>query len=134
MDKITLKVKECCEFETLGECHENIESVAEAVRMWKRIPADRMHGIKAIAVVLESPGNFMDGSEMDVLVGNHFDLETLEYVPNILENKQAQEMIKELVKNFPGMEIRGRVPDQLSQTQESINVEKANVRHMGHHR
>ncbi|MDD3185704.1 MAG: hypothetical protein PHT76_10445 [Anaerostipes sp.] len=41
MDKITLKVKECSEFETLGECHENIESVSEAVRLRKKIPAER---------------------------------------------------------------------------------------------
>ncbi len=76
----------------------------------------------------------MDGSEMDVLVGNHFDLETLEYIPDILENKQAQKMIKELKKSFPEMEVRGRVPDQLSDIQESNNVEKANVRRMGHQR
>lgn len=129
-----MKVKECCEFETLGECRENIESVEEAIQLWRRIPADRMHGIKSIAVVLESPGNIMDGSEMDVLVGNHFDLETLEYIPDILENKQAQKMIKELKKSFPEMEVRGRVPDQLSDIQESNNVEKANVRRMGHQR
>ena len=116
MDKIKLKVKECSEFETLGECHENIESVSEAVRLWKKIPVERMHGIKSIAVVLESPGNIMDGSELDILVGKHFDLEVLHYVPDILENKQAQEMIKGLVKSFPDMEVRGSIPEELEKS------------------
>ena len=133
MDKITLKVKECCEFETLGECHENIESVAEAVRLWRKIPADRIHGIKAIAVVLESSGNFIDGSELDILVGNHFDLEVLHYVPDILENKQAQEMITALVKSFPDIEVRGSISEQLAELEKSNNVDKLNARRMGHH-
>lgn len=131
MDKITLKVKECSEFETLGECHENIESVSEAVRLWKKIPAERMHGIKSIAVVLESPGNIMDGSELDILVGKHFDLEVLHYVPDILENKQAQEMIKELVRSFPDMEVRGSIPEEL---EKSNNIDKGSTRRMWHHR
>lgn len=131
MDKITLKVKECSEFETMGECYENIESVSEAVRLWKKIPADRMHGIKSIAVVLESPGNIMDGSELDILAGKHFDLEVLHYVPDILENKQAQEMIKELVKSFPDMEVRGSIPEEL---EKSNNVDKVSARRSGHHR
>ncbi len=125
MDKITLKVKECSEFETLGECHENIESVSEAVRLWKKIPANRMHGIKSIAVVLESPRNIMDGSELDILVGKHFDLEVLHYVPDILENKQAQETIKELVKSFPDLEVRGSIPEEL---EKSNNVDKGSSR------
>ena len=131
MDKITLKVKECSEFETLGECHENIESVSEAVRLWKKIPAERMHGIKSIAVVLESPGNIMDGSELDILVGKHFDLEVLHYVPDILENKQAQEMIKELVRSFPDMEVRGSIPEELDMLE---NVISGSVRKAGHSR
>jgi hypothetical protein len=131
MDKITLKVKECSEFETLGECHENIESVSEAVRLWKKIPAERMHGIKSIAVVLESPGNIMDGSELDILVGTHFDLEVLHYVPDILENKQAQEMIRELVKSIPDMEVRGSIPEEIEKLN---NVDKGSSRRMGHHR
>ncbi|MDD2981443.1 MAG: hypothetical protein PHN80_15940 [Hespellia sp.] len=130
MDKITLKVKECSEFETLGECHENIESVSEAVRLWKKIPAERMQGIKSIAVVLESPGNIMDGSELDILVGKHFDLEVLRYVPDILENKQAQEMIKELVRSFPDMEVRGSIPEEL---EKSNCIDKGSIR-IGHHR
>lgn len=134
MDKISLKVKECSEFETLGECHEGIKSVDEAIRLWKRIPPERMNGIKSIGLCLEAPGDIMDGSELDILVGKHFDLEVLEYVPDILENKQAQEMVKELVEKLPEMEIRGRVPEQLSELDKSNNVEKCNVNRPRHHR
>lgn len=131
MDKITLKVKECSEFETLGECYEHIESVSEAVRLWKKIPADRMHVIKSIAVVLESPDNIKDGLELDILVGKHFDLEVLHYVPDILENKQAQEMIRELVNSFPDMEVRGSIPGEI---EKSNNADKGSTRRVGHHR
>lgn len=98
----------------MGECYEHIESVNEAVHLWKRIPPERMNGIKGIAICLEAPGDIMDGSEVDILTGKHFDFEMLEYVPDILESRKAQEMIKRLVDKLPEMEIRGRVPERLA--------------------
>lgn len=67
MSKITLKVKECSELETLGECYEDIASVNEAVHLWKKIPPERLNGIKGIAICLEAPGDIMDGSEVDTV-------------------------------------------------------------------
>ena len=134
MDKVTLKVKECCEFESLGECYEGIQSVDEAIRLWERIPEERLRGIKSIGIALESTNNIMDGAELDILIGNHFDLEVLEYVPDILENKQAQDMIKELVTKLPDIEIRGEIPKELAEMQECSNVEVEDIRKIRHHR
>mgnify|MGYP000735538792 CR=1 FL=1 len=41
---ITLTVAECMEFHSMGEFHENIKSVAEAVAKFKAIPPERMNG------------------------------------------------------------------------------------------
>lgn len=43
----------------------------------------------------------------------------------------SQEMIKELVKSFPDMEVRGSIPEEL---EKSNNVDKGSSRRMGHHR
>ena len=51
-DKVTLSVYECSEFHSMGEMHENIESVDEAIKIWEGIPATRMNGIKSISVVV----------------------------------------------------------------------------------
>ena len=132
--KVTLTVNECSEFHSFGESHEHIDSVEEALRLWSKIPPERMNGIKAIGVCLEAPGDFMDGAELDILIGNHFDLEVLEYVPDILENKEAQEMIKDLIQKMPEIEIRGQVPDQLSDIKKEEPQEQNTVRRMRHHR
>lgn len=131
--RVTLSVNECSEFHSMGESHEGIKSVDEAIRLWKRIPPERMNGIKSIGVCLEAD-SIMDESEIDILTGNHFDLEILEYVPDILENKEVQEIIKELVEKMPEMEIRGRVPDQLSDIKREEQQDQAPVRRMRHHR
>lgn len=85
------------------------------------------------AICLEAPGDIMDGSEVDILTGKYFDFEMLEYVPDILEDRKAQEMIKGLVDKFPEMEIRGRVPDQLADVVLPSKMEE-NARRIGKHR
>lgn len=133
MDKITLKVKECNEFETLGECHEEIKTVEEAIQIWNSIPGERMNGIKSIGLVLESKDDYWNGTEVDLLVGNHFNFEMLDYVPVILKNEQAQEMVKELMKKMPDMGVIGEVPEELrdnrSKAQEEVPRNKVK-----HHR
>lgn len=65
-------------------------------------------------------------------MGNHFDLETLEYVPDILENKQAQEMIKELQEKLPDIKVRGEIPEQLRENNQEQTEQSARTVH--HHR
>ena len=94
--RVTLTVNECSEFHNLGESHENIYTVAEAIHIWERIPAERMHGIKSIGIRVADKSNPNNYSEMDVVVGKHMDLDMLHYYPDITENEKAMDMVREL--------------------------------------
>ena len=76
---VTLTVAECGEFHSLGEFHENIASVEEAI----------------------------EDVEMDILSGKVIDLEVLDYVPDITDDPKAIEVIAELIDKLPDIEVRG---------------------------
>lgn len=116
--RVTLTVNECSEFHNLGESHENIYAVAEAIHIWERIPEERMHGIKSIGIRVADKSNPDDYSEMDVVVGKHMDLDMLHYYPDITENEKAMDMIKELHKKLPELEVRGEMPESMGNEQE----------------
>ena len=110
---VTLTVAECSEFQNMGEFHENITSVAEAVAKFKEIPPERMHGIPAIGIRVADPKNTEDSVEMDVLIGKRIDLDMLRYVPDIAENWQAQQMIAALIHDMPEAQIEGEIPENI---------------------
>ena len=110
---VTLTVAECSEFHNMGEFHENITSVAEAVAKFKEIPPERMHGIPAIGIRVADPKNPEDSVEMDVLIGKRIDLDMLRYVPDIAENWQAQQMIATLIHDMPESQIEGEIPENI---------------------
>ena len=76
---VTLTVAECGEFHSLGEFHENIASVEEAI----------------------------EDVEMDILSGKVIDLEVLDYVPDITDDPKAIEVIAELIDKLLDIEVRG---------------------------
>ncbi len=116
LDEVTLTVAECGEFHNLGEFHENIPTVDEAIAIWKQIPPERMYGIPAIGINIHTPGTKkIDDVGSDVLCGKHFDLEILEYIPEIKNSPQAMEVIAELMAKLPEMEKYG----EMSQAMES---------------
>ena len=110
---VTLTVAECSEFHNMGEFHENITSVAEAVAKFKEIPPERMHGILAIGIRVADLKNPEDSVEMDVLIGKRIDLDMLRYVPDIAENWQAQQMIAALIHDMPEAQIEGEIPENI---------------------
>ena len=110
---VTLTVAECSEFHNMGEFHENITSVAEAVAKFKEIPPERMHGIPAIGIRVADLKNPEDSVEMDVLIGKRIDLNMLRYVPDIAENWQAQQMIAALIHDMPEAQIEGEIPENI---------------------
>lgn len=110
---VTLTVAECSEFHNMGEFHENITSVAEAVAKFKEIPPERMHGIPAIGIRVADLKNPEDSVEMDVLIGKRIDLDMLRYVPDIAENWQAQQMIVALIHDMPEAQIEGEIPENI---------------------
>jgi len=110
---VTLTVAECSEFHNMGEFHENITSVADAVAKFKEIPHERMHGIPAIGIRVADLKNPEDSVEMDVLIGQRIDLDMLRYVPDIAENWQAQQMIAALIHDMPEAQIEGEIPENI---------------------
>lgn len=110
---VTLTVAECSEFHNMGEFHENITSVAEAVAKFKEITPERMHGIPAIGIRVADLKNPEDSVEMDVLIGKRIDLDMLRYVPDIAENWQAQQMIAALIHDMPEAQIEGEIPENI---------------------
>lgn len=119
---VSYTVAECSEFHNMGEFHENIGTVKEAMEVFKQIPADRMNGIPAVGIRVadsDNPGQF---AEMDVIVGNHIDLQFLDHIPAIAENKVAQFGIAEMICAMPNSEIRGEVPEEI---QKKVKVVEA---------
>ena len=105
---VTLTVAECGEFHNLGEYHENIASVEEAIAVWKSIPPERMNGIPSIGINIHTEGTeSYEDVQMDILSGKVVDLEILEYVPDITDDPKAIEVIEELVDKLPDIEVRG---------------------------
>ena len=112
--EVTLTVAECGEFHNLGEFHENIPTVEEAVAIWKQIPPERMHGVPAIGINIHTPGTeTIDDVGIDVMSGKHFDLDILEYIPEIKGSPQAVEVIAELMAKLPEMEIHGDMSKEM---------------------
>ena len=110
---VTLTVAECSEFHNLGEFHENIKTVAEAIEKFHAIPPERMHGIPGIGIRVADANDPEDCVEMDIVTGKRIDLDMLSYVPDIADNWQAQQMIAALIHEMPEAEIRGEIPENI---------------------
>ena len=105
---ITLTVAECGEFHNLGEYHEGIESVEEAVAVFNRIPPERMNGIRSIGINIHTEGTeAYEDTQMDIVSGRTADLEILDYVPDITDNPKAVAVIAELIDKMPDIEVLG---------------------------
>ena len=108
-DLVTLSVYECSEFHSMGEVHEGIKSVDEAIRVWNSIPPSRMNGIKSIAIVV---GEGWEATEFEAVVGKTMDLEMLRYYSDITTNQEALSLVKELREKIPDIEVVGEIPAQ----------------------
>ena len=112
--EVTLTVAECGEFHNFGEFHENIATVNEAIAIWKQIPPERMNGIPAIGINIHTLGTeTYDDVVTDILTGNRFELDVLDYIPEIKGNPQAMEVIAELMAKLPDMKIEGDMSEDL---------------------
>ena len=112
--EVKLTVAECGEFHNFGEFHENIATVDEAIAIWKQIPPERMNGIPAIGISIHTLGTeTYDDVATDILTGNRFELDILDYIPEIKGNPQAMEVIAELMAKLPDMKIEGDMSEDL---------------------
>lgn len=102
---LTFTVAECGEFHGMGEYHEGIKTLEEAVSIYKKIPPERRNGIPSIGINLHTEGteSWMD-SQLDVLTGNGIDVGMVRLVPEMDADPRVQEAVKALIKMFPEKE------------------------------
>lgn len=117
--EVSFVVAECSEFHNMGELHENVGSVKEAIALFELIPPERMHGIPAVGIRVTDTSNPEIFTEIDIVRGKTIDLEMLSYVPEIANNKAAQFAIAEMIHAMPDAEIIGTVPEEI---QKKVNV------------
>lgn len=110
---VSFTVAECSEFHNMGEFHENLATVKEAMEIFEKIPPERMSAIPAVGIRVADAENPEQVAEMDVIVGKHIDLQLLEYIPEIAENKAAQFAIAEMIHAMADATIYGEVPEEI---------------------
>lgn len=126
---VTLTVAECGEFHNLGEYHEDISGVDEAIAIFNRIPPERMNGIPSIGINIHTPGTeAYEDTQLDILSGRLIDLEMLDYVPEIINNPEAVAVIAELIEKIPDAEVLGSLPEHNSLAKvEELEEENLNM-------
>lgn len=118
--KVSFTVAECGEFHNLGEYHETVESVKEALEIFNQIPDDRMHAIPTIGIRVTDTEHPEIFTEIDIANAKFIDMDVLGYVPEIRDNKSAQYAIAELIHAMPEAEVRGEVPKEIQKKVQMI--------------
>lgn len=91
---ITFCVAECSEFPVLGEYHERLETLQEAVELYDKIPSERMNGMKSVGFCLED-GSIYDGT-FDLMVAGEIQKEFINGIPHYRESPLVQKAIAEM--------------------------------------
>lgn len=109
MKEITFTVAECSEFKTMGEIHEGIETIEEAIKLYHSIDPTRMNGIPCIGVNFHEPGteDYMD-DEADLLIAGRIETSCLGLFLDV-ENANEPKLlnaIEVLKKEFPQEVVR----------------------------
>lgn len=73
-----------------------------------------MNGIPTIGINIHTPGTEpYEDAVTDILTGKRFELDVLDYIPEIKSNPQAMEVIAELMAKLPDMKIEGDMSEDL---------------------
>ncbi|MEE1032851.1 ArdC-like ssDNA-binding domain-containing protein [Mediterraneibacter gnavus] len=102
---ITFYVAECMEFPNLGECHENL-TLDEAMKIYEKIPADRMNGIKGIGFELHD-GSIYDG-QFPLMQADKIDEDIINMVEHYKKSPLVQQAIadcKEMIERKQDFEF-----------------------------
>ena len=125
---ITFYVAECTEFPVLGEYHERLETLQEAMELYEKIPAERMNGVKGIGFRLED-GSIYDGN-FELMVMGEMQTEFINEIPGYRDSPLVQKAISNMEEILSKQKERD-VPEpdkkqELSQPPMSLeNKEKA---------
>lgn len=96
---ISFYVAECMEFPNMGEFHENL-TLAEAMKIYEKIPADRMNGIKGIGFELHD-GSMYEG-QYPLMQAGKVDEDIINMVGHYKNSPLVQQAItdcKEMLEN-----------------------------------
>lgn len=106
---ITFTVAECGEFHTMGEFHEGIETIEEAMQLYNVIDPSRMHGIPSLGVNMHIDGTEeWEDEEADIVRGNCIDVDFLNYTPELRDTPTVQDALKKLIAAYPEKEVNDR--------------------------
>ena len=106
---ITFTVAECGEFHNMGEYHEGIETIEEAMKLYNAIDPSRMHGIPSIGVNMHIDGTEeWEDEEADIVRGNCIDVDFLNYTPELRDTPTVQDALKKLIAAYPEKEVNDR--------------------------
>ena len=106
---MTFTVAECGEFHNMGEYHEGIETIEEAIQIYQAIDPSRMNGIPSIGVNMHIEGTEeWEDEQADVLTGKYIDVDYLNYLPEVRDNPKIQETVAKLITAFPDREVNDR--------------------------
>lgn len=103
---ITFTVAECGEFHNMGEYHEGIETIEEAMKLYNAIDPSRMHGIPSIGVNMHIEGTEeWEDEQADIVSGNRIDVDFLNYTPELRDTPKVQDAIKKLIAAYPEKDV-----------------------------
>ena len=103
---ITFTVAECGEFHNMGEYHEGIETIEEAMKLYNAIDPSRMHGIPSIGVNMHIEGTEeWEDEQADIVSGKRIDVDFLNYTPELRDNPTVQDALKKLIAAYPDKEV-----------------------------
>lgn len=91
-------VAECGAFHTMGEFHERIETIEEAMKLYNAIDPSHMHGMPSICVNMHIDGTEeWEDEEADIVRGNCIDVDFLNYTPELRDTPTVQDALKKLI-------------------------------------
>ena len=106
---ITFTVAECGEFHNIGEYHEGIETIEEAIQIYQAIDPSRMNGIHSLGVNMHIEGTEeWEDEQADILSGKCIDVDFLNYTPELRDTPKVQDALKKLIAAFPEKEVNDR--------------------------
>ncbi len=127
--EISFYVAECLEFPSMGEYHDNIATLQDAMEIYRQIPADRLSGIKGIGFCLD------DGSEYDgnfeLMSGGTVRKDIINEIPHYKESPLVQKAIadmeaileKERIVELPAERIQSE-PKETETNEKTVPGEK----------
>lgn len=112
MNTVTYTVAQCSEFHIMGEYHDDIKTLKEAVQLFDQM--EDKHMMKALGINIQSDD--MDATQFDFYYANHIDLSYLECYEEIMKNDKALSMMAAAVAERPGISIKNNdIPPKLDQ-------------------